>query len=152
VANARREYEPFKRQPLPDAQLGALLDGVFEGLVALRLGRPEDALAQLQSIPLDFPHSLVLTALLVRGDALRALGRLDEAERDYRAVLTRRGPGIFNLAHPLARVGLARTLAASGKTAAAREEYTRILEQWNEADEDLRLVQQVRAETANVGS
>ena len=51
-----------------------------------------------------------------------------------------------------AEESLARTLAASGKTAAAREEYTRILEQWKEADEDLRLVQQVRAEAAKLGS
>jgi eukaryotic-like serine/threonine-protein kinase len=153
TASARRQFVLFKQEPQPvDAQLGALVDAAFEGFVALHTRRPQDAVKHLERISLDTHHSLILTALVTRAEAFRALGRLDEAERDYRAALAHRVPGLFNLSYPLARIGLARTLAASGNTAAAREEYDRILDQWKEADQDLVLLQQVKAEAAKLGT
>jgi tetratricopeptide (TPR) repeat protein len=94
----------------------------------------------------------VLNALFTRAEAFRKLGRLEDAERDYRAILARPPVGAFHLAYPLTRVGLARTLAAAGKTPAAREEYQKFLDQWTKADEDLALLREVKAEVAKLGS
>ncbi len=152
AANARRQFALFSEQPIPDAELTALAKGVFHAFLSLCSGRPQEAVKQLDETSLDRNNSLVLTALLTRGDALRALGRLEEAERAYRTTLERRAPGFFNLAYPRARIGLARTLAAAGKTQEARAEYEKLLELWSEADEDLVLLREVKAEVARLGS
>jgi tetratricopeptide (TPR) repeat protein len=152
AANARRHFALFGEQPLPDAKLRALVEHVFHAFLSLRSGRPQDAVKQLEETSLDHNNALVLTALLTRGDAFRALGRLEEAERAYRATLDRRAPGFFDLAYLRARIGLARTLAAAGNTPAARSEYEKVLEQWREADEDLVLLREVKAEAAKLRS
>ena len=52
----------------------------------------------------------------------------------------------------LLSAGLARSLAALGNTAAAREEYKKFLDAWSQADPDLAIVQQVKAEWAKIGT
>jgi tetratricopeptide (TPR) repeat protein len=94
----------------------------------------------------------VSNALLTRAEAHRALGQWNEAGQDYRAILDRPAMGAFNLLPTLARLGLARSLAASGNPAAAREEYEKVLDAWRDADEDLELLRQVKAEVAKLGS
>ena len=118
----------------------------------LYTGRPQDAVRQLEQLPIDTHMPLMLTALVTRAESFRQLGRLEDAERDFRATLDFRSPAVLNLSYPLARIGLARTLAASGNAGAARDEYDKILEQWKDADDDVRLVREVRAEAAKLGS
>lgn len=48
--------------------------------------------------------------------------------------------------HPLAQLGLARALAASGQAAAARQAYAALLQSWDHADPTLPAVRQARAE------
>jgi tetratricopeptide (TPR) repeat protein len=149
---ARRELAAVPLDGLTDPQMRDLFVQSFEGLLALQTGRPEDTVAQLASIPQDRLAGPVMHALLVRADGLRALGQLDAAARDYRLLLAGPQPAPFSLVYPLARVGLARTLAASGDLDGARAEYRQMLDLWKEADPDLPIVQQVRAEGAKLGS
>ena len=50
----------------------------------------------------------------------------------------------------MSRAGLARTLAATGKTDEAREEYKKLLDEWKDADPDLEKVKELRAEFARL--
>ncbi len=50
----------------------------------------------------------------------------------------------------MSRAGLARTLAAAGKTDEAREEYKKLLDEWKDADSDLEKVKELRAEFARL--
>jgi len=150
AAAARRHFTAAMAQPIPDAQLRRLWDDVFNAVLFLHTNQPEEALKRLEELPVDRNDSLVLNALLTRADAFRAVGRLEEAERDYRAALAHRAPGVFHLAYPVGHVGLARTLAAAGKAAAAREEYKKFLDLWSQADEDLVLLRAVKAEVASL--
>ena len=152
TAKARSHFAPFAAQPMPDNQLRDLLDRVFNGLLALQTGRPQETVRRLEQLPEERKHSFVLSALFTRAEAFRMLKQLDRAERDYRALLAKAPFGVFNLSYPMARVGLARTLAAAGNTSAAREEYQKFLGEWSKADEDLALLREVKAELAKLGT
>jgi eukaryotic-like serine/threonine-protein kinase len=107
-------------------------------------------------IPAALAVVLIVAAVAawqLRGPS-QALGESDlilaEAERDYRAVLSGPSGGPYVFAVPLSHVGLARTLAAAGKTEEAREEYKKLLDEWKNADPDLEPVKELRAEFARL--
>ena len=78
--------------------------------------------------------------------------RWQDAERDYRDVLSRQKGSQFNLAVPISHAGLARTLAAQGKSSEAREEFKKFFALWNDADAELPIVVSAKAEAAKLGS
>ena len=152
AAPARRHLAVFEQQPIDDEGTRGLVGRTFEGFLALNTGRPRDAVRRLAELPLDREIGLVLNALFTRAEAHRALGSWAEAEADYRSMLSRPPPGTFNLLGTLARIGLARTLAAAGNPAAAREEYDKVLDEWRDADEEMVLLREIKDEVAKLGS
>ena len=150
-ALARKYWDIALQLPIPDAQVRALADAMFTAALAATAGRPEDAVARLQTIPLALKSALPTSALLMRADAHMTLKQYKEAERDYRAVLTRDTHGQFLIAEPLSQAGLARALAAAGNTDAARQEYDKVLKHFDQADADLELVRALKTERAKLG-
>ena len=146
---ARHHLKPVLAAPIPDPALKDLIERTFEGVLALTTGRPRDTLRWLEKIP-DMKLGVRSNALMTRAEAHRALNQLAEAERDYRAVLSGASGGPYVFAVLLSRAGLARTLAAAGKTEAAREEYKKLLDEWKDADPDLERVKELRAEFARL--
>jgi tetratricopeptide (TPR) repeat protein len=124
----------------------------FEGLLALNTGRLREAVERLKDLPLERDHSLVNDALFTRAEAYRRARHFVEAERDYRALLARKHPYPFSMLVPFGTLGLAGTLAASGNAAAALAEYQKVLDVWKDADPDLAIVREVRAEVAKLGT
>jgi eukaryotic-like serine/threonine-protein kinase len=51
----------------------------------------------------------------------------------------------------LARLGLARALAAQGDTEKARAAYRDFMDLWKDADADIPILRQARAESAKLG-
>ena len=149
AARARRLLAEIKPDDIPDAQLRALFTQVFEALVAVKSGRAAEAVKRLQDLPVENKHLMVTSGLFTRAQALAAIGRWADAERDFRAVLERKPELRYNLGGPFSHLGLARALAAQGNTAGAREEYKQFLDAWSQAGiQDLPIVQQVKAESA----
>jgi|SRR5688500_8635053 len=134
-----------------DPQVRALADALFSATLAVTAARPQDAVAVLQTLPLELRSSLAPTALMTRGQAHLLLKQHREAERDFRAVLARDSHGLFITAEPLSQIGLAQTLAAAGNRAAARQEYDKALKHFDQADADLELVRTLKAERAKLG-
>ena len=149
VRKARHHIEAVLRAPIPDPALKDLVEKTFEGLLALTTDRPRDALRWLENLP-DVNLGVRANALLTRAEAHRALKQFAEAERDYQAVLSGPSTGPYVFAVPLSRAGLARTLAAVGKTDEAREEYKKLLDNWKDADPDLERVKELRAAFARL--
>ena len=148
---ARRHFGEIPPGSIPDAIRASLVQ-TFEAVLAISRGRPQEAIERLKDLATDGNQSMIANALYTRAEAHRALKQLAEAERDYRAVLTRANPFPFALNKPLSRVGLARTLAAAGNSDAARREYQAFLEFWSGADQDLALLRDVKTELAKLGS
>jgi tetratricopeptide (TPR) repeat protein len=88
--------------------------------------------------------------LFVRGLAYKQAGRYDEAVQDFQAILDWRplhGPDIMPAA---AQLELGRVYRQKGDTAKARIAYQNFLAMWKDADLDVPLLLQAKAEYAKL--
>jgi hypothetical protein len=65
-------------------------------------------------------------------------------------MLDRRGVYPFNVTYPLAALGLARARVLAGDTAAARTAYQNFFAMWKDADPDVPVLFQAKAEYAKL--
>jgi hypothetical protein len=82
----------------------------------------------------------------VRGQTYLAAGRGVEAAREFQKIIGRPGLVLEDPVSAIARVQLARALAASGDTARARGAYQEFLGLWTQADPDVPLFKQAQRE------
>ncbi len=82
----------------------------------------------------------------LRGQALLGLGRANEAIPAFERAMTGRFVNAPSIMGPVAQVWLARAQARAGDTAAARRTYQDVLASWKDADSDLPLLVEARAE------
>jgi tetratricopeptide (TPR) repeat protein/DNA-binding winged helix-turn-helix (wHTH) protein len=117
----------------------------LRGYDALQNGRPDEAIQYLhavaQSQPLDLYADTVADGL---ADAYLRLGRLDEAIAEYKRILK------FNPNYPFARFHLAQAYERQGQRDPARAEYARFLEVWKDADPDIPILKEAKAEYAKL--
>lgn len=127
-------------------------------MLALQRKDPGAAIAQLEAaVPneLGIPATNFvalfgsLYSAYVRGQAFQALGRSAEAVVEFRKILDHPGLVFSDPVGALARLQLARALAASGDRAGAHATYEDLLTLWSSADADLPLVQQAKAEAVS---
>jgi len=91
-----------------------------------------------------------LYPVYVRGLAYSRLGRHREAAAEFQKILDHPGITLNDPIGPMARLQLARTLAASGDRAKSASAYKDLLGIWKDADPDTPVVQEARAEAAKV--
>jgi len=84
----------------------------------------------------------------VRGLAYSRMGRHREAAAEFQKILDHPGIMLNDPMGPLARLQFARELSASGDRAKSGAVYKDLLTIWKDADPDLEIVQQARAEAA----
>jgi len=102
----------------------------------LEVGRPYEA---------GYPGNVFVRAyayLLARDGA--------KAAAEFQKVLDARGVVQLDIIHPLARLGLARAKALAGDTAGARTAYQDFLAAWKDADPDLPILKEAKAEYAKL--
>jgi eukaryotic-like serine/threonine-protein kinase len=85
-----------------------------------------------------------------RGLAYLRWGRGAEAAAEFQKVLAHRTIFPESLVHPLSQLGLARAYVLQGDTAKAREAYQDFLALWKDADPDVPVLQQAKAEYAKL--
>jgi predicted negative regulator of RcsB-dependent stress response len=159
---------------LADAAAAAGLDQKAETLIAdARRARPEDTLIQNVVAPrvqarVLMHHGRAADAIqalaaaqpyedgryfhthVLRGQAYLANGDLGNAVQEFRKFLARRAVWPFSFYHPLAQLGLARALAAQHDTAGARTAYQDFFAIWKDADPDIPILRQAKAEYAKL--
>ena len=131
----------------------------LRGLIALRQGRPAEALQKLEPA-LTNEFALPGTAFVggygslypayVRGQTYLAAKRPADAAVEFRKIISHRGLVMEDPVDAVARLQLARALAASGDTAGARVAYQDFLTLWKQADSDIPLLKQAHAEAARL--
>jgi tetratricopeptide (TPR) repeat protein len=89
-----------------------------------------------------------LYPVYVRGLAYSRLGRHREAAAEFQKILDHPGIMLNDPIGPLARLQLARALSASGDRPKSAALYKDLVALWNNADADLPVVQQAKAEAA----
>jgi len=133
----------------------------LRALEALNQGDPEKALEMTQvAAPYDIavPGTAFYSGgffgamypVYVRGLAYSRMGRYREAAAEFQKILDRPGIMLNDPMGPLARLQLARALSASGDRARSAAVYNDVLTLWKDADPDLPVVQEARAESAKL--
>jgi tetratricopeptide (TPR) repeat protein len=103
--------------------------------IALREGRPDEALRALQAaVPTELGTVAGLVPLYLRAEAFLQKGQAADALREYEKILEYRGVDPFAPVIPLARRGIARARALSGDAAGSRRAYEELLATWKMAD------------------
>jgi len=86
----------------------------------------------------------------VRGLAYSRLGRHREAAAEFQRILDHPGIGLNDPMGPMARLQQARAFSASGDRAESAAAYKDVLALWKDADPDVPVVQQAKAELAGL--
>jgi eukaryotic-like serine/threonine-protein kinase len=129
----------------------------LHGVLTLRRGAPAEAIDALQA---SSPYELAVSVLAfnyffgnfnpvyARGQALLAAGRPAEAISEFEKIIAHRGLLMVDPLDAVARLQLARAYTRMGNPAKAKAAYTELFSIWKDADRDLPLVTQARAEFA----
>jgi eukaryotic-like serine/threonine-protein kinase len=171
VALAR---DPAFLADVADAAAAAGLEQKAEGLIVeARKGRPNDTFVQKVVGPRvearlqlrrgkaaiavqtlagtqQYQEGRYFTTHVLRGDACLAVGDAGNAVTEFRKFLARQGQWPLSIYYPLAQVGLARALAAQHDSVNARTAYQDFFASWKDADPDLPVLKQSRAEYAKL--
>ncbi len=129
----------------------------LRALAALKNGEPQKAIDLLQSAryELAVPGSWsgffgFLYPAYVRGEAYLALRQYAEAAAEFRKITGHRGLVFCDPVGALAWWRLGSALALSGDRANAKAAYQEFLTLWKEADRDIPVLQQAKAELARI--
>jgi len=127
----------------------------LRGLIAVKQHEPRKAIERLQAVgpyeltvpPIDFNSYFGgLYPVYVRGEAYLATTQGAEAAAEFQKIIDHRGIVFGDPVGGLAYLGLARAHALEGKTAEARAAYQEFLTLWKDADPDIPILQQGKAE------
>jgi DNA-binding winged helix-turn-helix (wHTH) protein/tetratricopeptide (TPR) repeat protein len=128
---------------------------VIHAILALKRKDPEAAIDALQitaPYELGAPRCAVVSyfgslyPVLFRGEAYLAARKGPEAAREFQKLVDHRTVMIGDAASAMAYLGLARSYALSGDSKSAREQYIKFLTLWKNADPDIPILKQARAE------
>jgi tetratricopeptide (TPR) repeat protein len=112
--------------------------------IELWRGNPEKAIEILR--PAKRFEVTNSSCILTRGRAFLALKRGEEAAAEFQKILDHRGITGLHGEYPVAIVELARAKALMGDEAGARKSYEEFLTLWKNADPDVPILQEAKAE------
>ena len=127
--------------------------------LALNHGDPSKAIEFLQiAVPYDmgmprsatFAYFGALYPVYVRGQAYLAGRQGAEAAKEFQKIVDHRGIVIGDAFGALARLGLARAYVVQGDAAKAKAAYQGFLTLWEDADPDIPVLKQAKAEYASL--
>ena len=127
-----------------------------QAALAMRREKPEEAIDSLVAAgPYEMMNAML--AVYLRGEAYLAARRGKEATTEFQKMLDNpfvSDPSIIGLINPLTQVlpylGLARAYALQGDAAKARKSYQDFLTLWKDADPDIPILKQAKAEYAKL--
>jgi eukaryotic-like serine/threonine-protein kinase len=143
------------KQRFPDATLlnNAWLPTI-RAKTALSRGDPAQAIKLLEvALPYDLSQTPQLPFLYfayVRGQAYLQAQQAEAAAQEFQKILYHKGVSGASPVSSLARLGLARARAMSGDTSAARTAYQDFFALWKDADPDIPILKEAKAEYAKL--
>jgi len=108
------------------------------------------ALEQAEAYELGNQGFGILYPVYVRGLAYLKAKQAEQAAGEFKKILAHRGIAKNSPLAALSQLQLARALAMTGDTVAARKSYQDFLAEWKNADADIPLLQQARSEYAKL--
>jgi serine/threonine protein kinase/tetratricopeptide (TPR) repeat protein len=116
--------------------------------------QPAEAIARLESAaPYEWggpPSGAKYWPMYIRGEAFLKARDGVKAAAEYQKILDHRGIAPTSLRYSLARLGVGRAYALQGDTAKARAAYQDFLALWKDADPDVPILKEAKAEYAKL--
>jgi tetratricopeptide (TPR) repeat protein len=146
--------ELAKRFPL-DTMINRYWIPTIRASIEVNRGNPAKALDLLQTAaPYDLARPLVVLVALypayIRGQAYLLLRRGGEAAAEFQKFFDHRGVVLNEPLGALAHLGLGRAYALQGDTFKARATYQNFFTLWKDADPDIPILKQAKAEYAKL--
>src|SRR5216683_4026758 len=132
----------FNYLPTVRAKLALNKGNVAEAIESLRAAAPYD-LGVSTHAPMDWPP---MFPVFVRGEVYLAARQGSEAAAEFQKILDHRGIVLNQPIGALAHLGLGRAYVLQGETANANAAYQDFLTLWKNADPDIPVLQQAKAE------
>jgi serine/threonine protein kinase/tetratricopeptide (TPR) repeat protein len=118
--------------------------------IALQKNKPEEAIADLEPLrPYELgsgPSALGYDPVYLRGLAYLKLRDGTKAAAEFQRILDHRGVTVWDSEYPLSRLNLARAYVLQGDTAKARTAYQDFFAAWKDADADVPVLKDAKAE------
>ncbi|HEX2138518.1 MAG TPA: hypothetical protein VHG33_02280, partial [Woeseiaceae bacterium] len=127
---------------------------VIQALSDFHGGNARSAVEALQAVhPYELSDTrLPLLPAFVRGEAYLLARDGGQAAAEFQKLLQHHGAVGNSLLGPLARLGLARAMALTDDLTSARRQYESFFELWRDADTEIPLLRQAKAEYGALGS
>ena len=136
-----------KRRP-EDTLVQSVWVPLVSAIIELKHNNPAKAL-QLLTAATPYDRT-ILEVLFTRGTAYLKAGQANEAVQEFQKVLAGRNLSPVDVLLPLAQLGLARAYALEGDSAKSRIAYQDFFALWKDADPDIPILQQAKAEYARL--
>jgi tetratricopeptide (TPR) repeat protein/tRNA A-37 threonylcarbamoyl transferase component Bud32 len=150
AARSQKIADDLVRQYPTDTLLNKVWVPVAQALSELQHNQPAQAAARLEvAAPYELgsePGAAHFLVNNVRGQAFLHLKQGAKAAAEFQKILDHRGINPLDVNYNLSHLGLGRAQALQGNTAAAKSAYQDFFAAWKDADPDLPILKQAKAE------
>jgi predicted Zn-dependent protease len=151
VDRAQSLTDDLGRRFPDDTLLHNVMIPCVRALIALNHKTPDQAIQALQAAtPYELGTALALLPVYVRGLSYLDAKRGTEAAAEFQKIIDHSGIVPTTPEHSLARLGLGRAYAMTGDSAKARAAYQDFFALWKDADPDVPVLKQAKAEYAKL--
>jgi tetratricopeptide (TPR) repeat protein len=120
-------------------------------LIALNRKAPEQAIQALETAtPYELGMTQGLFPIYLRGLAYLQAKRGPDAAAEFQRIVDHRGIDPPIVEHSLAKLGLGRAYALTGETAKAKNAYQDFFALWKDADPEVPILKEAKAEYAKL--
>ena len=155
IASAEKIVTDLVRDFPKDAFINYAVAPVVRGLIFLHRNSPEEAIKALEPSRKyqfsGFPGNPArFWSFYVRGQAFLQMRDGQKAAVEFQTILDHRGANDSNIVYPLAQLNLARAYVLQGDKTKARTAYQDLFGIWKEADPDIPVLKEAKAEYAKL--
>ena len=149
--NAKQIMDSLVRENPSDTLLNEVDAPVVLAGLQLQNRQGEQAVRSLESVrPYEFGTHAGLLPTYLRGVAYLQQRKAREAAAEFQSVLDHRGVDVTSPIWETAKLGLARAYVMTGETVKAKAAYNESLALWKDADPDLPVLKEAKAESARL--
>jgi eukaryotic-like serine/threonine-protein kinase len=154
VARSKALAMEIKKEEPDNWNLQIINLPIAEALQSLEENRPHDAIASLEKVrPYELgsgPRASGFAPNYFRGLAYLRSHDNEKAVFEFQKILDHRGVSAPDILYPLAKLQLARAFLAQGDSAKAKSTYQDFLAMWKDADPELPILKEAKAEYAKL--
>jgi len=146
VARAQAIADDIGKRFPTDTLINAVTLPIIQAAIEIHQGNPAKAIELLRAAA---PYELGASAFFVpylRGHGYLRAGAGLEAAAEFQKILDHRGVDSTSPLYPLAQLGLARAYALQNEKGRSRQAYQDFFALWKDADPDIPILQQAKAE------